>query len=211
MRHISKFIASATIALSAVIVTSVEAADKTRRCDGGYRWATTGGTYDGSFGAITAFGKKSTARNARKAARAALMDCVQAHWDERWDRKVPNRCKIGARVERYDLGTICKKRKDNQNPDKVCDDSGHSSNSKVVVNVGDGDLKTALEVQVCCKLGDGTVDFPNENSVFVRLSGHSWSTNPNTGQQKECNGKRELFNNYEINCARVRDNVCNRR
>lgn len=189
------------------------AADKIRHCDGEYRWETTGGSLNGEFGALTAYGKKSTAKNARKAARSALMDCFQAHWDERWLGKVPDRCKIGAKVERYDLKTTCNRRTDGRNPERICDNSGHGSLTRTIVDVPNGDLKQALEVQVCCLHTDNAGNpypFGNEKSVFVRLSGHSWSTNTRPGYQQECNGARQLSDNYEINCQKVRDTICKR-
>jgi len=221
MRPIHTLSAVSTIMIGTVIGTTSDAADKIRRCDGEYRWETTGGTYNGSFGNLTAYGKKSTARNARKAARGALMDCYQAQWDERWNRVVPERCKIGAKVERYEMNTTCVRRKDDLHPRRVCDDSGPSSNTKTIIDVRDGDIKTALEVQVCClfegpansRLPDGTHDFPDNQDVHVFLSGHTWSTNPSHGQQKECNGKRTLTDppeGYKINCESVREDICKR-
>ncbi|MEJ2042773.1 MAG: hypothetical protein P8X74_02690 [Reinekea sp.] len=196
----------------ALFATADVAADTIRRCDGEYRWQTTGGSYHGEFGKLTAYGKKSTSKNARKAARGALMDCFQAQWDKRWDREVPDRCKIGAKVETYDLDTLCERRTDGHNASAgyVCDSSGHSSNRKTIVDVRNGDIKTALEVQVCCMYRNGVATFNPENSVFVRLSGHSWSNNTHHSFQQECNGKRLLSNNYEIDCTRVRDTICKR-
>ena len=82
---------AATLIGGILFAATQASADRIRRCDGGYRWETTGGTLNGTFGRITASGKKSTAQNARKAARRALMDCVQQHYDDRWSGAVPSR------------------------------------------------------------------------------------------------------------------------
>ena len=76
--------------------------------------------------------------------------------------------------------------------------------------MSDGDIKTALEVQVCCLHDDGEYEFPDEANIYVRLFGQSWSTNTGSNAQTACRGNRELVDEYRIDCTAVRDNVCQR-
>lgn len=85
--------------------------DITRGCSAEYRIKVTHA--DGrvvsrdevGFGRFSARGKcrgKAWANDCRRAARSYALGCTQAHWIERWDRKLPGQCESGGKVGAQD-------------------------------------------------------------------------------------------------------------
>jgi hypothetical protein len=197
-----------------------------RRCQVAYVWETTGGTIGPkSFGPFAARGEcgATVPNRCRDRARVNAQQCIAQQWERRWDHyplnsdgtrnfnidtSPPEACENAAFVENYDLRTTCvRDRRDGFDPDAICHEGVHSTNALNTVVLGNrGDLKTAIEAQVCCKLNEGKQNFSNNRDVRVRVSAIISSTND---PQNRCNATVPVSSDYQINCERVRATVCN--
>lgn len=194
----------------------------TRHCDATYLWETTGGSLGPvPFGEFRARGGcgNNVPNRCRIRARQAAESCIKTQWERRWehhpihsdgtqdvgfDRNSPEACTQGNNVLDYDLTTVCAtERKDGLNANRVCHSEAHPSNIAERKTVATkGDIKSALETEVCCKFRDGLHEFKNERDVHVRLLAR-------ISGNKNCPKNLALSSDYKINCKRVRETICN--
>jgi hypothetical protein len=213
-----------------LLLVAGPASAETRRCNASLGWETTGGSLRGaidSFKGVGECGSPAVANRCRTRAREAVERCVQTQWERRWehhpinsdgtpspgfDRSPPEACLLAANIEGYSLKKDCwTERKDGANARNICHNAqAHSSNIReediITVSTG-GDIKSALETEVCCFFENGTHEFSNNEEVHVRLIAQASSGND---PQKKCNMRRVLSDDYKINCTRVRQSVCRR-
>lgn len=173
---------------------TAHAENVTRSCDARYEWETTGGTFGGTFGQFTGKGGcgSSVPNRCRERARDAAMSCMTTHRDIRWERRTPEACLQAAGVYGYGLGLPpCISTADRQ-----CMSPRHA--------VPEGDLKTRLEVEVCCAFGrPSQYRMRCEKNVHVRLRAVV------TGGDNSCSKTRELFDDYVIaDCGAVWKTIC---
>lgn len=167
----------------------------TRSCDARYNWETTGGTFGGSFTHFTGKGGcGSTVPNrCRERARDAAMNCMNTHRDIRWERRDPEACLNAAGVYDYNVGMA------------PCTSTATNQCLSPKQGVPDGDLKTRLEVEVCCAFGK-PASFRMlrcEQNVHVRVTAIV------TGGDSHCSKTRELFDDYVIeDCSAIWKNIC---
>lgn len=165
----------------------------TRSCDGFYQWETTGGSFGGTFGKFTGKGGcgQTVPNRCRERARDAAMNCMTTHRDIRWERRTPEACLNAAGVYGYDVGI------------KPCTSTSANQCMSPKQGVPSGDLKTRLEVEVCCAFGrTSQFRLRCEKNVHVRV------TAVVTGGDR-CGKTRELFDDYVIeDCSAIWKNVC---
>lgn len=217
------------VATAMVIATPASAV--VRHCDASLGWETTGGSLKGSIISFTGAGEcgsRRVANRCRDRAREAIDRCVRTQWERRWehhhinsdgspspnfDRSPPEACLRAANIEGYSLKKDCwTRRKDGTNSVRVChNQTGEETvptyiDSDDVVTVSTaGDIKRALETSVCCFKDHGLQTFPNEERVHVRLIAQASSGND---PQRRCSMRRVLWDDYKINCKRIRESVC---
>lgn len=225
-------IQSALVLAALALVLATPASAEVRRCDASLGWETTGGNLKGTITGFTGVGEcgsSAVANRCRERAREAIERCVRTQYERRWehhpfnsdgspspdfDRNPPEACVRGTNIEGYSLKKDCwTKHPEGANKVRVChNETGQEKFSSEdiephgIVNVSTaGDIKRALETSVCCFKDHGLQTFPNEEAVHVRLIAQSSSGND---PQRKCNMRLELEDDYEINCKRIRENLC---
>lgn len=180
--------------LAGVFGFSTSAHSITRSCDAHYEWQTTGGSFGGKFSNFTGKGGcGSTVPNrCRERARDAAMNCMTTHRDIRWERRTPEACLNAAGVYTYRVGLpSCVTTSSNQ-----CLSPRHA--------IAEGDLKTRLEVEVCCAFGR-----PSHYRLRCEKDVHVRVTAIVTGGSQHCRKTRELFDDYVIeDCGAIWKNIC---
>lgn len=165
----------------------------TRSCDAFYQWETTGGSFGGTFGQFTGKGGcgRTVPNRCRERARDAAMNCMTTHRDIRWERRTPEACLNAAGVYGYDVGI------------KPCTTTSSNQCISPKKGVPSGDLKTRLEVEVCCAFGRSSqYRLRCEKNVHVRVKAVV------TGGDV-CGKTRELFSDYVIeDCSAIWKNIC---
>lgn len=221
MRRITLIFSVLLILFSLTVFMTAPASAVERRCDATYEWQTTGGTIGPiRFGEFTARGECGTTvpNRCRIRAREAAQRCIGTQWERRWqhhrfnpdgtlnvafDPNPPEACLEAANIENYDLTTICTKPLHNRQD--ICFEVLDTSlNPQNIPLNSRGDIKTALEAEVCCKYEQGQRQFPDNENVRVRLSARTSSSSGN----ENCRGNQNLSSDYKIDCNRVRESVC---
>jgi hypothetical protein len=186
-------------ALTAVVLAgaacSPAMAKITRSCDASYFWQTTGGTYSGTFAKFTGKGGCGSIvpNRCRERARDAAMACMPTHWAIRWERRRPEHCLNAQGVHGYNVGL------------PRCTSTATNTCQSPKNPIKPGDIKTRLEVAVCCAF-----DKPNSykklrclKNVHVRLQAVA------RGRNKYCSKTRTLVDDYVIqDCRKVWDTYC---
>ena len=206
MSFLTSRLQAIALAILALFFSTLSADALTRRCEGLYRWETTGGSIGGSFTFFTSLGTCGDAvpNRCRIRARQAAERCIRTHWETRWDRRTPEACLNAAGISNYDTSLSCYVRTDGVGREGCLFDRPGAApiqNPSPVI-VRSGDLKGLLEAQVCCAYRNGEHQFPNPGDVRVRLSYET------KGQTDHCQASGVLSNDYGIDCAKVRREVC---
>ncbi|WP_135501105.1 hypothetical protein [Roseovarius aestuariivivens] len=215
----------ASLVFVLITFTTPPAFAESRHCDAGYLWETTGGTFGGWLDGFSARGScpAINPNKCRTQAKSRAVRCMRTQWENRWShhpfnrdgtqddgytRDAPEACLAAAEIKGYDLTRTCvQERKDGHDPAAICHDGVHPTNvKKQKVVATRGDVKSALETQVCCFFREGKYQFQNNASVHVRLVA---ITNSGNDPQKKCSSRRTLTDDYVIDCNRVRAQVCN--
>jgi hypothetical protein len=180
--------------IAGVFAFPAYAVNDTRSCDAYYQWETTGGSFSGTFGQFTGKGGcgATVPNRCRERARDAAMNCMTTHRDIRWERRTPEACLNAAGVYGYDVGI------------RPCTSTSNNQCMSPKKGVPSGDLKTRLEVEVCCAFGRASqYRLRCEKNVHVRVKAVV------TGGEASCGKTRELFDDYVIeDCSAIWKNIC---
>jgi hypothetical protein len=163
----------------------------TRHCDAKYTWATTGGTFSGSFARFKGRGSCGRIVPNRCRTRAAdnAMRCMGTHWKTRWEKKRPELCYSPSGVIGYNVGLP---------PCRTTTTNTCLAPSK---GVPKGDIKLRLETAVCCGFGKQAV-MRNKKNVHVRLSAQ-------VSGDKKCRRSTVLSSDYVIkDCSKIWNTYC---
>lgn len=183
------------VALTGTVSLPVAAANITRSCDAKYFWQTTGGTFSGTFSDFTGKGGcgRTVPNRCRERARDAAMDCMTTHWAIRWERRRPEACLNAQGVYDYNVGL------------PGCTTTATNTCHSPKNPIERGDIKTRLEVEVCCAFGK-PVSFQrlrDLEDVHVRVRAET------RGNDEACSKTRTLVSDYVIrDCREVWDTYC---
>ncbi len=181
-----------------------------RHCDAVYVWETTGGSRSGSFAAFKGKGKcgDSVPNRCRIRARNAVNQCIQVHWNKRWERTLPEACiqtSSDSTVVGYDLTLKCERlassRKEECFVNGIVQNQSPPLATKVETIASRGDIKARLEGEVCCAFNNGNHKFSNLRDVHVSLKYRTRGNN-------HCPGSGVLSHDYKIDCHNVRKKFC---
>ncbi len=194
MDHVKAIIV--TLCLGVVMIAwSPAGAGITRECDAKYHWKTTGGTYQGFFGNFTGKGGcgSNVPNRCRERARDNALSCMSTHWDIRWENRRPEACLPAQGAHGYNVG----------GGDGCISSATHQCQSWRH-GWPKGDIKTRLEVAVCCAFGAShkQKELRCKKDVHVHL-------NAVVSGDKKCDANSRLQSDYVISdCGAVWDKYC---